>query len=76
MNLSDIISANVATALAEDVGDGDLTAQLITTGHRGTATVISRQAAVLCGTLWFSECFRQVDPSVEIFWLAKEGEEV
>ena len=76
MNLSDIISANVATALAEDVGDGDLTAQLITAGHRGTATVISRQAAVLCGTLWFSECFRQVDPSVEIFWLAKEGEEV
>ena len=74
MNLSDIISANVATALAEDVGDGDLTAQLITAGHRGTATVISRQAAVLCGTLWFSECFRQVDPSVEIFWLAKEGD--
>lgn len=76
MNLSDIISANVATALAEDVGDGDLTAQLIAAGHRGTATVISRQAAVLCGTAWFNECFRQVDPSVEIFWLAKEGEEV
>ncbi len=76
MNLSDIISANVATALAEDVGDGDLTAQLITAGHRGTATVISRQAAVVCGTQWFNECFRQVDPSVEIFWLAKEGEEV
>ncbi|MFO1385735.1 MAG: carboxylating nicotinate-nucleotide diphosphorylase [Chitinivorax sp.] len=76
MNLSDIISANVATALAEDVGDGDLTAQLIAAGHRGTATVISRQAAVLCGTAWFNECFRQVDPSVEVFWLAKEGEEV
>ena len=76
MNLSDIISANVATALAEDVGDGDLTAQLIAAGHRGTATVISRQSSVLCGTAWFNECFRQVDPSVEIFWLAKEGEEV
>lgn len=76
MDLTPIIQQNVATALQEDVGGGDLTAQLIAAGRPGTATVISREAAVLCGTLWFNECFRQVDPSVEIFWLAKEGEEV
>lgn len=76
MDLTPIIQQNVATALQEDVASGDLTAQLIAAGHPGTATVISRQAAVLCGTLWFNECFRQIDPSVEIFWLAKEGEEV
>lgn len=76
MDLNPIIQQNVATALQEDVGSGDLTAQLIAADRPGTATVISREAAVLCGTLWFNECFRRVDPSVEIFWLAKEGEEV
>ncbi len=76
MNLEQIISANVAAALAEDVGSGDLTAQLIPAGRAGTATVISREAAVLCGREWFDECFRQVDPAVEIFWLVKEGEQV
>ena len=76
MNLEQIISANVAAALAEDVGSGDLTAQLIPAGRAGTATVISREAALLCGRAWFDECFRQVDPAVEIFWLVKEGEQV
>lgn len=76
MNLEQIISANVAAALAEDVGSGDLTAQLIPAGRAGTATVISREAALLCGRAWFDECFRQIDPAVEIFWLVKEGEQV
>ena len=76
MDLSLIVEQNVATALREDVGSGDLTAQLIPAGCQGTATVISREAAVLCGRAWFEECFRQVDPAVEIFWLVKEGEQV
>jgi len=70
------IAANVDAALAEDVGPGDLTASLIPAGKPGKARVISREAAVLCGTDWFNECFRQLDPSVRITWHAQEGESV
>ncbi len=76
MDLNDIIAANVAAALAEDIGSGDLTAQLIAANRQGTATVISRDSAILCGRDWFDVCFRQVDPAVDIFWLAKEGEQI
>jgi nicotinate-nucleotide pyrophosphorylase (carboxylating) len=68
------IHANVKIALDEDVRDGDLTARLIPEGERGQATVITRQQAVLCGSLWFEECFRTLDPDCEIRWAAQEGE--
>jgi nicotinate-nucleotide pyrophosphorylase (carboxylating) len=68
------IRANVAAALAEDVGSGDLTAQLIPELTQAHATVITREAAVLCGTLWFEECFLTVDPECKIVWKAQEGE--
>ncbi|MEW9897335.1 carboxylating nicotinate-nucleotide diphosphorylase [Chitinivorax sp. PXF-14] len=76
MNLADIIRQNVATALAEDIGSGDLTALLIAADRRGEATVIAREAAVICGSAWFEACFKQVDEAVEVFWLVKEGESV
>jgi len=72
----DIIARNVATALAEDVGGGDLTAQLIPEGTVSEAHVISRESAVMCGTAWFEECFRQVDSSIRIDWLAVDGDHV
>jgi nicotinate-nucleotide pyrophosphorylase (carboxylating) len=66
----------VARALAEDVGGGDLTAALVPAGRQGRATVITREAAVLCGRPWVDEVFRQVDPAVHVSWDADEGDAV
>jgi nicotinate-nucleotide pyrophosphorylase (carboxylating) len=74
MTLIPHIRANVAAALQEDLHDGDLTAQLLPAAQPATARVISRQEAVLCGTLWFEECFLSLDPGCEIHWAAQEGE--
>ena len=70
------VSASVAAALAEDVGTGDLTAQLIPADRVAHASVITREDAVLCGTAWFDEVFRQVDPGVRVTWSARDGERV
>jgi nicotinate-nucleotide pyrophosphorylase (carboxylating) len=68
------IERNVAAALAEDVGDGDLTAQLVPADHVAKAIVISREHAVLCGSAWFERCFRKLDPGVAIVWRVRDGE--
>jgi len=73
--LSDI-PASVHTALAEDIGDGDITAQLIPTDQQAKARVISRQEAVICGVEWVNEVFRQVDQSVQVNWLVSDGDKV
>ncbi|MFZ5511696.1 MAG: carboxylating nicotinate-nucleotide diphosphorylase [Pseudomonadota bacterium] len=70
------ILKNVATALAEDVGTGDLTAHLIPAGRRAQGTVISREEAVLCGTAWFDACFHQLDATAQLHWRAQDGERV
>ena len=70
------ISATVQRALAEDIGDGDLTAALIPAGARAKGRVISREPAVLCGTAWFDEVFRQVDDAIAIHWEAGDGDAV
>ncbi|MDP2760997.1 MAG: carboxylating nicotinate-nucleotide diphosphorylase [Sideroxyarcus sp.] len=69
------IRANVRAALDEDIGDGDLTAQLIPEHTVARATVVTREAAVLCGTLWFEECFKTLDPGCTIAWQLQEGAE-
>ena len=70
--LSDI----VAVALAEDVGAGDLTAQLIAPTAQAQATVITREPAVICGQPWVEETFRQLDTQVEVEWAVAEGAQV
>lgn len=70
------VSAGVAAALAEDVGTGDLTAQLIPADRVSRATVITREDAVLCGTAWFDEVFRQIDARVRVTWSTRDGERV
>jgi nicotinate-nucleotide pyrophosphorylase (carboxylating) len=72
----DAIESDVRRALAEDVGSGDVTAELLPSAAFARARVITREAAVLCGTAWFDECFRQLDPSVRIQWRAADGERV
>ena len=68
------IQANVAAALHEDIGNGDLTAQLIPEHTQAQAAVITRQDAVLCGTPWFDECFKTLDASCSINWLMQDGD--
>ncbi|MDQ7017185.1 MAG: carboxylating nicotinate-nucleotide diphosphorylase [Gammaproteobacteria bacterium] len=64
----------VTRAIAEDLGKGDLSAQLIPIEQHASASIVCRETAVLCGTTWFDEVFRQIDPSISIKWLAQEGE--
>ena len=71
-----IIAANVAAALAEDIGDNDWTALLIPAERSGSATVIARQQAVIAGQPWFDEVFHQVDSAVQIRWNVAEGDQV
>jgi nicotinate-nucleotide pyrophosphorylase (carboxylating) len=75
-DLADAISSNVATALREDLGNGDITAQLIAAERQATARIITRDAAVICGTAWVNEVFRQLDPSVTVQWQVQDGERV
>ena len=68
------IRANVRAALEEDIGAGDLTTQLIPEHTQSAAHVITRQDMVLCGTLWFENCFRALDANCEIRWHLREGD--
>ena len=71
------IEEDVRCALKEDIGDGDITAQLISSEQTSTATVITREPAILCGILWFNEVFRQLDAkNVTIQWNFKDGDRV
>ena len=79
MDDSDIahaIKINVTAALAEDLGSGDLTAQLIPADQQTRATLITREQAILCGKPWFEACFKTLDPRLKISWCAEEGERV
>jgi nicotinate-nucleotide pyrophosphorylase (carboxylating) len=74
--LAAAIESNVAAALAEDIGGGDWTAQLIAPDEVAAARVLSRDDAVICGAAWFDACFRKLDPRVKIEWLVKDGDRV
>jgi len=66
--------SDVMRALAEDVGTGDLTAGLIDPACQAQANVMARENAVLCGTAWFEEAFRQLDPDASVVWHVRDGE--
>jgi nicotinate-nucleotide pyrophosphorylase (carboxylating) len=74
--LAEEISRNVDAALAEDVGPGDLTAALVPGERQVLARVISREAGVLCGTAWFDECIRRLDPTALVTWQAGDGDRI
>ena len=71
--LAELARADVARALAEDVGSGDLTAGLVDPARRAEARVLARESAVICGRPWVDEAFRQVDPSIDVQWVVAEG---
>jgi nicotinate-nucleotide pyrophosphorylase (carboxylating) len=71
---SHLIAQHIASALAEDIGAGDWTAQLIEAHTTGCATIVAREATVLAGRPWVDECFRQVDARCRVGWHVAEGE--
>jgi len=66
----------VHTTLTEDIGSGDVTAKLIPEDDFSLATVISREAATICGIDWFEEVFAQLDSQVFIEWDVDDGDTV
>ena len=72
----ELITEQVRIALEEDLGTGDLTAGLISGESGSVVQVVCREEAVLCGTAWFEEVFRQCDTSIAIAWSAADGDRV
>jgi len=70
------ITETVTCAIAEDLGDGDITAQLIAREKRVTATITSRDDAILCGSPWADEVCRQIDTSLTIHWSFADGDQI
>lgn len=73
--LPEEINRNVTAALAEDVGAGDLTASLVPGERRVKATVICREAGVLC-TASPDECVRRCDPTATVTWHGADGDRI
>ncbi|PVZ11269.1 MULTISPECIES: carboxylating nicotinate-nucleotide diphosphorylase [unclassified Pseudomonas] len=73
-SLSAEIDANVRRALAEDVGAGDITAQLIPQNRLASAAVITRQPCVIAGSAWVDAVFRTLDPRVAVHWQVGDGD--
>jgi nicotinate-nucleotide pyrophosphorylase (carboxylating) len=70
---ADAVLRDVERALEEDIGSGDVTADLLEAAETAHARVITREPAILCGQAWFEACFRTLDPNVQCDWLVGEG---
>jgi nicotinate-nucleotide pyrophosphorylase (carboxylating) len=70
----DLIARQVAAALAEDLGAGDVTAALVPASQQVRAQIIAREPAILCGADWVDATFRQLDPAIRLEWLAVDGD--
>jgi nicotinate-nucleotide pyrophosphorylase (carboxylating) len=69
------VLGDVERALAEDIGDGDVTASLLP-DEADSAYLLCKEDAVICGRPWFDACHRALDPGVRIEWHAGEGDRV
>jgi len=72
---AEVIEADVARALAEDIGAGDVTAALLPDAP-DSAYLLCKEDSVVCGRPWFDACHRALDPDVRIDWRVSEGEHV
>jgi nicotinate-nucleotide pyrophosphorylase (carboxylating) len=72
---ADVIDADVARALSEDLGNGDVTAALLP-DDPDIAYLLCKEAAVVCGRPWFDACHRALDADVSINWRVEEGDRV
>jgi nicotinate-nucleotide pyrophosphorylase (carboxylating) len=71
---SDLIARQVAAALAEDLGAGDVTAALVPALQQVRAQIVAREPAILCGADWVDATFKQLDPAIRLEWLAGDGD--
>ena len=74
--LLEAVARNVSDALKEDIGAGDVSAQLIPAGELAAAQVITRQEGVFCGLPWVVETARQVDPNISVDARVADGDRV
>jgi nicotinate-nucleotide pyrophosphorylase (carboxylating) len=74
--LPEDLPEQVSRALREDIGPGDVTAQLIDAATVARARVLCREPAVICGTAWVDETYRQLEPRVAVRWHVADGERV
>ena len=72
--VAQLAQADVARALDEDVGSGDLTAALIAPDRQARARVLARESAVICGTAWVQAALQQLDPQARLVWHVQDGE--
>ena len=70
------IAPLVALALKEDIGSGDITADLVGAHEQAFATVITREPGVLCGTQFVDAVFAAVDASLEVIWQKSDGDDL
>ena len=70
----DIVAADVARAISEDVGSGDVSAQLIPADRRAHARIVSREAGVVSGIDWADATFRRLSPAIRIEWAVADGD--
>lgn len=73
-DLDDAIARNVAAALAEDIGSGDVTAGLVDADALVGASIVAREALVLAGQPWVDEIYSQLDPDVVVDWYVHDGQ--
>ena len=70
------LDTQVANALREDIGDGDVTAKLVPETQTVRGRVITREDAILCGRPWVAATFQSLDPNIQLRWRANDGERV
>ena len=73
MNLPNI-DAQVAESIQEDLGGGDITAELISSSEQAIAEIISRESAVICGIPWVNKVYQKIDTKVQLDWKINEGD--
>ena len=76
MDLYQLIINQAANALDEDVGSGDISAELIDAETRLDTELLVREDAILCGCQWFDEVFRQCDERIDIQWYVQDGDQL
>ena len=74
--LREVIEKNVRASLEEDIGNGDITASLISNQDYAQAIVVVRESAVLSGSLWFQKVFETLDPKIKVKWHFKDGDTI
>ena len=70
------IQQQVRLALEEDIGSGDITAELIPGDKQVNGFVVCRETAVFCGQAWFDEVFQQLNSQINISWHFADGDQL